>query len=197
MRIADEKRRREERQRRRLSGLPTYSSEWSLSSAGSGFVARRQGYCQICRELFERGETIRPVGRGRYAHWSCVEAELAKRASVRSVVGSASRLSQATELRRRVFWSVACPECGAGVGAGCLTPNGGRRVRNHVQRVLAYSKAKRARAVVADGDVLARLREVVARSAVQSGREAFVPAFADIPEVDSFDVALEWVCVRT
>jgi len=198
-RIAEQNGAAMERHRRRMAGLPVYHSEVVLSGRSSGFVAKRGGVCQLCRDSFFRGDSVRPVGAGRYAHHGCVEAEVVRRskAAPAARVSFVQRLSEATELRRRVFWAVACPECGAAEGKWCVVPSGQRRVRNHVQRMHAYSAAKRAKKVVSDGYVLQRLREAL------RGVEGFDMAavVARKPEVvhipDPMDWEVEWACMRT
>lgn len=136
---------------------------FSPSRPGRAFVARRQSWCALCDEKIERGEQIRPVGLNTYGHWQCI-AEYVPPKSPKTRVLPVRVLSRVTELRRRVFWSVGCPRCGAEAGAACKEEWGARRLRNHVQRMRLYSARKRRGLVQASPVVLKALREALGRA---------------------------------
>lgn len=144
----------------RRVALERQHQSYSLSKPGRAFAARRTSPCQLCDHGIQRGDTVRPVGFNLYVHWQCA-AEYVPPAKPRAITQAARRLSERTELRRQVFWAVTCPECGAKPGAGCQTEFGARRLRNHIQRVLTYSRLKRMGRVKGDVTVRAALRALL------------------------------------
>lgn len=151
--------RRAERQARRVAGLPVYSKPVVVDFGDRRRVAQNSSVCAVCSGRVERGLLVRPAGWGRVAHVECMDSEVGK--CGRGPVARVGFRSAATEARRRVFWAVECPECFAGSGKACVKPSGARRARNHVRRVLAYSKAKRARVVQDSVEAVADLEQAV------------------------------------
>lgn len=182
-----------ERQRLLADGLPADHldprfSRLTLSKPGGSCAAKRQMDCPLCDVRIERGDTVAPVAQHVFAHWQCL-AEYKPRGP-RAWTAAARALSRLTELRRRVFWAVACPSCGAGVHQACRTEHGGRRHQNHRPRMAAYSRAKRARAQLADGGVLEEMRTLQGRTGSPWERKAFLEHREDVRE-GVWDEAME------
>lgn len=134
--------------------------------------------CPMCDVRIERGDTVKAVALNVFAHWQCLAER--KTRGPKAWNQAARALSRLTELRRRVFWAVACPACGADVHQACRTEHGVRRHQNHRARMFAYSAAKRARQQVADAALLQEIRQSQGRTAPVWGRKVFLDVKAGI-----------------
>jgi hypothetical protein len=106
--------------------------------------AIRKDWCGAkCGVRIERGDRVIHVS-GCSVHLACYDGFRAERASTM------------TEARREIFWTVACPACGAAALVPC-SEDGVTREKNHRERMVAYSAAK-AEGQCADPVKLANLK---------------------------------------